>query len=57
MPAKGRKRADAQRNQQTLLSAAAAVFVTSGVDAPIREIAAAAGVGIGTIYRHFPHRA
>jgi AcrR family transcriptional regulator len=51
------KRADAQRNQQTLLSAAAAVFVTSGVDAPIREIAAKAGVGMGTIYRHFPTRA
>jgi len=50
------KRADALRNQQTLLSAAAAVFVTSGVDAPIREIAARAGVGIGTIYRHFPTR-
>ena len=45
------------RNQQALLAAAAAVFVTSGVDAPIREIAARAGVGIGTIYRHFPTRA
>jgi AcrR family transcriptional regulator len=45
------------RNQQALLTAAAAVFVTSGVDAPIREIAARAGVGIGTIYRHFPTRA
>ena len=51
------KRSDALRNQQTLLAAAAAVFVTSGVDAPIREIAARAGVGIGTIYRHFPTRA
>jgi AcrR family transcriptional regulator len=51
------KRADAVRNQQALLAAAAAVFVTSGVDAPIREIAARAGVGIGTIYRHFPTRA
>jgi len=51
------KRADAVRNQQTLLTAAAAVFVTSGVDAPIREIAARAGVGMGTIYRHFPTRA
>ena len=51
------KRADAVRNQQTLLAAAAAVFVTSGVDAPIREIAARAGVGMGTIYRHFPTRA
>ena len=51
------KRADALRNEQALLAAAAAVFVTSGVDAPIREIAARAGVGIGTIYRHFPTRA
>ena len=51
------KRADALRNRQTLLAAAAAVFVTSGVDAPIREIAARAGVGMGTIYRHFPNRA
>jgi AcrR family transcriptional regulator len=51
------KRADALRNEQTLLAAAAAVFITSGVDAPIREIAASAGVGIGTIYRHFPTRA
>ena len=51
------KRADAQRNEQALLSAAAAVFVTSGVEAPVRDIAAAAGVGMGTIYRHFPTRA
>ena len=51
------KRADALRNEQTLLAAAAAVFVASGVDAPIREIATTAGVGIGTIYRHFPTRA
>ncbi|MFE7778646.1 TetR/AcrR family transcriptional regulator [Streptomyces sp. NPDC057445] len=51
------KRADALRNQQTLLAAAAAVFVDSGVDAPIRAIAARAGVGVGTIYRHFPTRA
>jgi AcrR family transcriptional regulator len=51
------KRADARRNRQTLLDAAAAVFVTSGVDAPVRDIAAKAGVGMGTIYRHFPTRA
>ncbi|MCB9760760.1 MAG: TetR/AcrR family transcriptional regulator [Alphaproteobacteria bacterium] len=49
-------RADAARNREALLSAAGQVFVASGVDAPIREIAAAAGVGIGTIYRHFPKR-
>jgi len=52
-----RKRSDAARNEQTLLDAAAAVFVTSGVDAPVRDIAAKAGVGMGTIYRHFPTRA
>jgi AcrR family transcriptional regulator len=51
------KRADAQRNEKTLLDAAAAVFVASGVDAPVRDIAAKAGVGMGTIYRHFPTRA
>ena len=52
-----RKRADARRNEKTLLDAAAAAFVTSGVDVPVRDIAAKAGVGIGTIYRHFPTRA
>lgn len=51
------KRADAQRNRQTVLTAAAEAFVASGVDAPIREIAARAGVGMATIYRHFPTRA
>ena len=51
------KRADARRNEQTLLNAAAAVFVASGVEAPVRDIAAEAGVGMGTIYRHFPTRA
>ena len=52
-----RKRADAQRNEAALLDAAAAAFVASGVDVPVREIAKRAGVGIGTIYRHFPTRA
>jgi AcrR family transcriptional regulator len=52
-----RKRADARRNEQILLDAAAAVFVAAGVDAPVRDIAAKAGVGMGTIYRHFPTRA
>jgi AcrR family transcriptional regulator len=51
------KRADARRNKETLLDAAATVFVTSGVEAPVRDIAAAAGVGTATIYRHFPTRA
>jgi len=51
------KRADARRNEETLLEAAAAIFVTSGVEAPIRDIATKAGVGTATIYRHFPTRA
>jgi AcrR family transcriptional regulator len=52
-----RKRADARRNEKALLEAAATVFVVSGVEAPVRDIAAEAGVGLGTIYRHFPTRA
>lgn len=52
-----RVRADAQRNIDALLKAAVAVFATSGVDAPVREIAEKAGVGVGTVYRHFPQRA
>jgi AcrR family transcriptional regulator len=56
-PVSPRKRADALRNEQALLKAAADVFVTSGVEAPVRDIAAKAGVGMGTIYRHFPTRA
>ena len=52
-----RVRADARRNVDAVLAAAKAVFAASGVDAPVREVAARAGVGIGTVYRHFPHRA
>ena len=52
-----RMRADAQRNIDRLLQTAMAVFATSGVDAPVREIAEKAGVGVGTVYRHFPQRA
>ncbi len=50
------KRADAKRNIEALLKAAMAVFAKSGVDAPVREIAEKAGVGVGTVYRHFPQR-
>lgn len=50
------KRADAQRNEKALLDAAAAMFVAGGVQVPIRRIAAEAGVGTATIYRHFPTR-
>ena len=52
-----RPRADARRNAEALLDAAKAVFATSGVDAPPKEIANTAGVGVGTLYRHFPRRA
>jgi AcrR family transcriptional regulator len=52
-----RKRADAERNKLALLDAAAAAFVASGVDVAVRDIATRAGVGVGTIYRHFPTRA
>jgi len=51
-----RVRADARRNLDGLLKAAMEVFATSGVDAPVREIAGKAGVGVGTLYRHFPQR-
>lgn len=49
-------RADAQRSLDALLGAAKDVFAADGVDAPIREIAAKAGLGVGTVYRHFPQR-
>jgi AcrR family transcriptional regulator len=55
-PAPRRLRADAQRNIDSLLEAAKAVFGASGVDAPAKEIADLAGVGVGTLYRHFPRR-
>lgn len=49
-------RADARRNADALLHAALAVFDRLGVDVPMRTIAAEAGVGVGTLYRHFPQR-
>ena len=49
-------RADAQRKMGAIIQAATEVFAKSGVDAPVREIAERAGVGIGTVYRHFPQR-
>ncbi|MEV4736598.1 MULTISPECIES: TetR/AcrR family transcriptional regulator [unclassified Microbacterium] len=52
----GRQVGRPRRDAQLLLDAAASVFVESGVDAPVREIASRAGVGVGTIYRHFPTR-
>lgn len=49
-------RADGQRKLAALLKAASEVFTKSGVDVPIVKIAEAAGVGVGTVYRHFPRR-
>jgi AcrR family transcriptional regulator len=51
-----RPRADAERNRLRLMAAASAVFTECGADAPLEDIAARAGVGIGTLYRHFPTR-
>lgn len=49
-------RKDAQRNREQLLSAAQAVFSAGGGDASLEAVARRAGVGIGTLYRHFPTR-
>jgi AcrR family transcriptional regulator len=49
-------RADAQRNRDRLLEVAAAAFTSRGIDASLEEIAKTAGVGVGTLYRHFPTR-
>lgn len=49
-------RADARRNQEKLLEAARQVFVKFGGDASMEAIAKQAGVGVGTLYRHFPKR-
>src|SRR5271169_6377717 len=49
-------RADAQRNRERILKAAKEEFNRSGADASLEEIAKKAGVGPGTLYRHFPTR-
>lgn len=49
-------RADARRNRELLVTAAAAAFAEHGVEASLEEIARRAGVGVGTLYRHFPTR-
>ena len=51
-----RMRSDAQRNRQRLLAAAVAAFSKEGPEATLESIAKDAGVGIGTLYRHFPSR-
>jgi AcrR family transcriptional regulator len=47
-------RADARRNRELILAAADAVFASEGLGVPVDEIARRAGVGAGTLYRHFP---
>lgn len=48
------RRADALRNRERVLTAAGAAFAEAGFDAQVEDIARRAGVGVGTVYRHFP---
>lgn len=50
------RRSDARQNAAAVLEAARAVFAREGVDAPAKEITDLAGVGVGTLYRHYPRR-
>jgi AcrR family transcriptional regulator len=50
-------RADARRNVEALLEGARTVFARDGVDAHVKDVALEAGVGVATLYRHFPKRA
>ncbi len=54
--AERRPRADAQRNRDRLIAVAKAAFTTGGAEISLDEVAKAAGVGVGTLYRHFPTR-
>lgn len=49
-------RADAERNRAKILEAAADVFASAGVEATLHDVAARAGVGVGTVYRRFPEK-
>jgi AcrR family transcriptional regulator len=51
-----RQRADARRNRESVLESARAEFAEHGLDAQIDDIARGAGVGVGTVYRHFPQK-
>jgi AcrR family transcriptional regulator len=53
-PTEVKQRADARRNRERVLSAARAQFAANGLDAQVDDIARAADVGVGTVYRHFP---
>ena len=55
-PAGRPRRADAQRNRERVLRAAAEVFAAEGLSVPVHEIARRAGVGTGTVSRHFPSK-
>lgn len=55
-PAARPLRADAERNRAKILEAAAKVFASAGVDATLHDVAARAGVGVGTVYRRFPDK-
>ena len=50
------QRADARRNRERILEAARVVFAQQGAEAQMDDVARAAGVGVGTVYRHFPHK-
>ncbi len=52
----GQLRADARQNRERLIAAATEAFAQKGADAPLEDVARRAGVGIGTLYRHFPTR-
>lgn len=50
------RRADATRNRRRIVTAARELFVDAGLEVSVRQVAARAGVGLGTVYRHFPAR-
>ena len=54
MPDASALRADARRNREAVLDAARTAFAAEGLSVPLDEIARRAGVGPGTLYRHFP---
>ncbi|MCO5993619.1 TetR/AcrR family transcriptional regulator [Actinoallomurus rhizosphaericola] len=51
-----KRRSDAEHNQRHIVEVARAAFAADGLDLPVREIARRAGMGVATIYRHFPSR-
>jgi len=55
-PAARALRRDARRNREQIVASARALFASGGVDVPVDEIARHAGVGVGTLYRHYPRK-